>query len=236
MSHLGLATLVIGTLVSNLLLSVTTVAQQMPGMNHQMPGMNHQMPGMNHQPGPQDKNPEDPANPSNAHSMMHDLGPADSTYDLRFIDAMIQHHRGAVVMAQNTLGTGSGLGPLLNNIVFDQSSEIGALLKRRNDLYPNAPVTPLKYVPGQSTELGSLRPMTEADKRMMQMLDMHDLKKSDAGISFAEAMIPHHEAAVIMARDALEKSQDPYIRWLSKQIIVNQTREINRLRGYLGQS
>jgi len=32
-----------------------------------------------------------------------DLGPADDSFDLRFIDAMIPHHEGAVVMAQEAL-------------------------------------------------------------------------------------------------------------------------------------
>ncbi len=225
----------LGTILSGSLLGSVAVAQQAPGMNHPMPAMDHSMPGMHHPADPQGMKPGNSGMPANTHSMMHDLGPADSTYDLRFIDAMIQHHYGAVVMAKNTLGKGTGLGSLLNNIIFDQSSEIGALLKRRNQLYPNAPASPLKYVPGQSTELASLQPMTEADKRMMQMIDMHDLQKSDAGVSFAEAMIPHHEAAVAMARDALKKSRDPYIRWLSRQIIVNQTREINLLKSYINE-
>jgi uncharacterized protein (DUF305 family) len=232
MHRTSLACLALGTVCLSLLKPVA-LAQPAPTMDHQMPGMHHTMPGMEPHTTPQNPN---AGTSDTTHSMMHDLGPANETYDLRFIDAMIQHHYGAVVMARNTLGKGTGLGPLLNNIVFDQSSEIGALLKRRNLLYPMVPVTPFKYVPGQSTALESLQPMTEADKRMMQMLDMHDLQKSEAGVSFAEAMIPHHEAAVAMAKDALEKSQDSYIRWLAKQIIVNQNREINRLKGYLGQS
>jgi uncharacterized protein (DUF305 family) len=39
-------------------------------------------------------------NGSMNHSMEMDLGPADADYDLRFIDAMILHHQGAVVMAK----------------------------------------------------------------------------------------------------------------------------------------
>ena len=34
------------------------------------------------------------------HSMAMDLGPADTNYDLRFIDAMRLHHRGAIAMAK----------------------------------------------------------------------------------------------------------------------------------------
>jgi uncharacterized protein (DUF305 family) len=32
-----------------------------------------------------------------------DLGPADESYDLRFLDAMVPHHEGAVVMAKEVL-------------------------------------------------------------------------------------------------------------------------------------
>ena len=38
-----------------------------------------------------------PADPS-AHT--HDVGPAGSTYDLRWIDAMVQHHTGALRMGE----------------------------------------------------------------------------------------------------------------------------------------
>jgi uncharacterized protein (DUF305 family) len=38
------------------------------------------------------------------HSTM-DLGPADQDYDLRFIDAMVPHHEGAVIMAKTVLGS-----------------------------------------------------------------------------------------------------------------------------------
>ncbi|MFH7242743.1 MAG: hypothetical protein ACHWZW_07815 [Spirulina sp.] len=33
-----------------------------------------------------------------------DLGPADATYDLRFIDALVIHHQGAVTRADSALG------------------------------------------------------------------------------------------------------------------------------------
>ena len=33
------------------------------------------------------------------HSHSHDVGPAGATYDLRWLDAMVQHHTGALRMS-----------------------------------------------------------------------------------------------------------------------------------------
>lgn len=37
--------------------------------------------------------------------MQMDLGPADESFDLRFVDAMIMHHRGAMVVAEGAQQT-----------------------------------------------------------------------------------------------------------------------------------
>ena len=37
----------------------------------------------------------------------HDVGPAGATYDLRFLDGMVQHHTGALRMSEFIFGIGT---------------------------------------------------------------------------------------------------------------------------------
>jgi uncharacterized protein (DUF305 family) len=58
--------------------------------------------------------------------MSQDLGAKDANFDLRFIDAMIPHHEGAVTMAQNaaTKSTRPEIKKLAQDIISSQQAEI----------------------------------------------------------------------------------------------------------------
>lgn len=49
-------------------------------------------------------------------------------------------------------------------------------------------------------------------------------------LRFINAMIPHHEGAVIMAKDALKKSKRPEIQKLAQEIISSQETEIKQMQ------
>jgi len=70
------------------------------------------------------------------------------------------------------------------------------------------------------------------------MDDMHAAMGSmtytgDADIDFVVGMIPHHQAAIDMAKVQLEHGKDPEIRKLSEAIITAQEAEIAQMRAYL---
>lgn len=164
----------------------------------------------------------------------HDLGPAGRTYDLRWIDGMVQHHTGALRMSELVFDIGvPGVGSLGKEIWRDQAREIKAMGQWRRALYPQAPVYPVALKPGgDPNALADLVRMSTAQIQAMQM--MGSLPDPENRVTwFLEGMLHHHGGALIMAHDALEKSNNPTIRRLAREIIVAQRREIIQLRRML---
>jgi uncharacterized protein (DUF305 family) len=154
-----------------------------------------------------------------------DIGPADANYDLRFIDSMIPHHQGALVMAQEALQKSKRpeLIKLAQGIITEQKKEIAQMQQWRRQWYPQASATPVMWHAAMNGEM----PMTAAHKQSM-MMNM-SLGKADAGFDrrFLDSMIPHHQGAVIMAQDLLQKSQRPAMKKLAQNIIASQQVEID---------
>lgn len=162
------------------------------------------------------------------HSMAMDLGPADADYDLRFIDGMILHHQGAVVMAEEALekSTRPELKKLATEIIAAQKQEIAQMQAWRTSWYANAPATPMGY----SSSMGHMMAMEQGQMNSMMMSG--DLGTADAqfDLRFINAMIPHHEGALVMAKDALAKSSRPEIKQLAQAILSSQAGEISQMQ------
>lgn len=181
-------------------------------------------------------NPTTTATETSDHQHMHhggmdhamDLGPADASYDLRFIDGMIVHHQGAVVMAEDALEKSQRpeIKQLADEIITAQNQEIAQMQQWRSAWYPDAGDTPMAY----HAEMGHTMEMTPEQKQAMMM--SMDLGAADAefDLRFINGMIPHHEGAVVMAQDALQKSQRPEMKELAEEIIQTQETEINQMK------
>lgn len=103
----------------------------------------------------------------------------------------------------------------------------------RRAWYPEAPVYPVVLRQGGDPDaMGDLVRMSEAEKLGMQMMTSTPTRDNRV-VWFLESMIEHHGGALEMAHDALEKSTNPTIRRLARQIIVAQRREIIELRRML---
>jgi uncharacterized protein (DUF305 family) len=154
-----------------------------------------------------------------------DIGPADANYDLRFIDSMIPHHQGALVMAQEVLEKSKRpeLIKLAKNIIAAQNKEIVQMKQWRKQWYPNASAIPVMWHAAMNHEM----PMTTEHKQAMMM--SMPLGKADAGFDrrFLDAMIPHHQGAVTMGQDLLLKSKRPQMKKLAQNIIKSQQAEID---------
>lgn len=182
----------------------STIAQNSDGM------MNHG--GMNH-------------GSTMNHSM--DVGPADANYELRFIDSMVPHHQGALVMAQEVIQKSKRpeLIKFAKSIITEQKKEIAQMQQWRKQWYPKASATPMMW----HAEMNHQMAMTAEHKQSMMM--SMSLGKADAGFDkrFLDAMIPHHQGAVTMAQDSLKKSKRPELQKLSQNIIKSQQSEIDRM-------
>ena len=162
------------------------------------------------------------------HNMVIDLGAADANYDLRFIDAMTMHHQGAVVMAKEALEKSKRpeIKQLANNIIKAQNKEIAQMKQWRTAWYPKASSQPVAF--GGANK--PVMPMSAKQHESMMMSPNLGAADSNFDLRFLNAMIPHHESAVVMAKDALNKSTRPEIQQLNKNIIASQQAEITQMK------
>jgi uncharacterized protein (DUF305 family) len=154
-----------------------------------------------------------------------DVGPAGANYDLRFLDSMIPHHQGALVMAQEVLAKSKRpeLIKLANGIITDQKKEIAQMKLWRKQWYPKASAEPIMWHTAMKHEM-----VMTAEHKQSMMMSM-SLGKADAGfdVRFLDAMIPHHQGAVTMGQDLLKKSKRPQMKKLAQNIIKSQQAEID---------
>ncbi len=142
-----------------------------------------------------------------------DLGKPDKNYDLRFIDAMIAHHMGAIDMAEVAKETSKNtqIVKLANNIIKAQGKEIDQMYQWKKDWYNNT----------SKVEMN--------DYSMNVNLGEYD-EKFD--LRFTNAMIAHHEMAIEMAQDAQKKSTRNAILNLADAIVNDQSKEIEMMRDW----
>ena len=164
----------------------------------------------------------------------HDLGPAGSTYDLRWIDAMVQHHTGALRMSEFVFDIGvPGVGALAKQIWRDQAQEIKAMGQWRKAWLPDAPVYPVALeAGGDPNAMADLTRMSPAQIQAMQMLGSTPTRTNRV-TWFLEGMLQHHGGALVMAQDALTKTTNPTLLRLARDIIIAQRNEIIEIRRML---
>jgi uncharacterized protein (DUF305 family) len=166
------------------------------------------------------------------HGMAHtmDLGPADATYDLRFIDAMIVHHEGAITMAEAALANSEReeICQLAEAIVAAQTTEIAQMQEWRQTWYPNASSEPVMY----HAEMNHDMPMSKDMAAAMRMDVDLGAADDEFDLRFINAMIPHHEGALAMAEDLKAKSSRPEMQTLATDIISAQQAEIDQMKAW----
>lgn len=155
------------------------------------------------------------------HSMQSSPNAAAAPYDLQFLDTMIEHHKGAVMMADPA--TARALHPeiktLAANIISSQQNEISQMKLWRDKWFAGAGPAVNMEMPGMADSMKGM------DMKLLTIVSGNDFD-----LAFIKQMIPHHEGAVTMANEALKKSSKAEIRTLAAAIIKAQESEIKQMK------
>jgi uncharacterized protein (DUF305 family) len=140
----------------------------------------------------------------------------DQPFDAQFIDSMIEHHQGAIAMAQQALEEAEHpeLQQLAEAIIAAQTQEIEQMTAWRQSWYPD-----LAPTDGMGMGMGDMVIADDPSKPFDQR--------------FIEAMISHHQGAIDMARMAQHMAEHEEIKSLAEAIITAQQAEIEQMQGWL---
>jgi len=160
---------------------------------------------------------------------MHDemmIGIGYNDPDTAFAKGMLGHHRGAVEMAKIELkyGTDEAMRQLAQDVITAQQAEIDVLNKW------------LASHPDAAKPKPNTVAMQQAYAKSME--NMHGemtLGVADPvpDMAFARGMLPHHIAAVDMAKVQLEYGTDEEMRQLAQDVIDTQQTEIDVMKNWI---
>jgi uncharacterized protein (DUF305 family) len=144
------------------------------------------------------------------------MADSEAPYDAQFIDSMIEHHQGAIDMANQALkeATKPELKTLAQTIVTAQQGEIEHMQEWRKTWYGD-----LAPTAGMGMDMGNMQLSADTSKPFDQR--------------FIEAMIAHHQGAITMAKDAQQKAEHTEIKTLAQSIITAQESEITQMQQWL---
>jgi len=150
------------------------------------------------------------------------------TIDRHFIEQMIPHHDGAIAMATVALkkATRPEIKTLATAIVKDQNKEIEDM----RGWYKNWFQT---EVPRENLSRMGGGMMSGSGMHMGGQEDMQALgNANDFDKAFIEAMIPHHQLAVMMAQMLRSGTNRPEMLSLANNIIESQSKEIREMQSW----
>ncbi len=148
--------------------------------------------------------------------------------DKHFIEQMIPHHDGAVAMAKLALEKSKRpeIKILANAIILDQNKEIGEMTGWYKNWFGK------DVLKGNTGMMGGGM-MSGSGMHMGGQEDMKALQTAtDFDKAFLEAMIPHHQLALMMVQMLEAGTNRPEMIQLAKNITVSQSKEIKDMQGW----
>jgi uncharacterized protein (DUF305 family) len=150
-------------------------------------------------------------------------GPAptqsQSTYEVRFMTSMIDHHSMAVIMGEMCLDKAvhEELRTLCSTIVATQTEEIQTMQSWLAIWYG------ISYAPQMTAGMQA------------QMDELAALSGAEFETMFLKMMIRHHWKAVVMGSACIDRAYHPELVSLCANIVEAQTAEITQMRAWLCQ-
>jgi uncharacterized protein (DUF305 family) len=139
--------------------------------------------------------------------------------DAAFITDMTAHHQGAIEMAEvaQKRAEHPEVRQLADNIISAQKGEISVMDTIGRDMH------------GMGMHEGGHMGMSQSQMGMdMDMPMLRRAKLFDR--AFIDMMVPHHQGAIAMAKQLLQKGEQPALRKMANDIISAQTDEITQMR------
>jgi uncharacterized protein (DUF305 family) len=135
--------------------------------------------------------------------------------DAMFVSGMIPHHQSAIDMAKlgQKNATHEEIKQLSDNIIKSQQAEITQM----NTLATELP-----------TATGTMMSEQETASMMSDVDSLDSAKNFDK--EFIDAMIPHHQSAVVMANHVIADGKNPELMKLAKAIVAAQSKEIAEMQ------
>ncbi len=151
--------------------------------------------------------------------------------DSHFIEQMIPHHEGAVAMA--TLALQKSKRPeiktLATAIIADQNKEIAEMTGWYKTWFgKDVPKGSASMTGGGMMQAGGMH--TGGADEMKTLENATDFDKA-----FLEAMIPHHQLALMMVQMLASGSNRPEMQQLAKNITASQSKQIQEMQDWYQQ-
>lgn len=156
----------------------------------------------------------------------------DAPYDLHYIDMMIEHHQMGINMAKMAQNKASHaeLKDLATKMVEDQQKDSDQLQKWRDEWYAGQPKSDHMNMPGMSkSDHAKMKGMSGMNMQQMDMSKLEAASGNDFDLMFIDMIVPHHQMAIDMSRDALKKAQHAPLKSFARTTIDKQQKEKTQL-------
>jgi uncharacterized protein (DUF305 family) len=160
---------------------------------------------------------------------MNAMKPMGNT-DHDFAHMMMEHHKGAVAMADIELrdGKDATMRQMAEKINADQQKEVGEL----EPIAERLDSAPTNYKPQDPADPFTAQMKTSMDAMMKNM----PATVADADMNFNMLMTVHHQSAVDMAKAEVAHGKDTKLKEMAQKMVDDQQKEIEQFKAWHAQN
>jgi uncharacterized protein (DUF305 family) len=148
-------------------------------------------------------------------------------FDIAWLSQMIEHHRGAVEMSQKCVKNclDQDVKTAAQKIINAQDKEILQMKTWLKNWYQTIPDP--KQMALMKADMKPMMDLSASGMTPMAGMNM------PIDRSFLEGMIPHHQHAVAMGKDAAKRAMRPELRTFGQAVVSDQSKEIKQYQNWL---